>query len=372
MEDSRTTIVNTLLAKINFKRLLAVIGILFFVETLFLFYVERVRLQNATGDMYDLVLVSYLLHLALAIFLVIMFVWIYKRYKNNAFDDSIVERLPVIVVGVSLIFSAIISMFDQITVGHITVFTAKMLIFGLLIFIKPPKNFFVYSIPFGLFIFGILLFQDSQELIVTHLINGFAVYAGIMFASTRFYQHKFYDLHYRMTLKKINKQLEDLSTLDPLTGLPNRRYFEKQLKYERAIARRYKTEATLLLIDIDFFKEINDTYGHNPGDKVLCEIADILSDNVRESDTVSRWGGEEFMILLSHTPLEGAEILSGRLLKTIENTVFLKNEHDIKLTVSIGIAPLVTEAFEESYELVDKALYQSKNNGRNQYTTLKK
>ena len=372
MEDVRKTAIHAQIGRINLKRLLYILTLMFLVETLFLFYVERIRLIEATGEMAELVMVSYLLHLSLTLFIVAMFIFVYRLYKKGDYAASIVRRLPIIIIGVTLIISAVISTFDQITVGHITLFTAKMLVFGLLIYIQPPRNWVVYTVPFLLFILGITFFQEDGALLLTHLINGTVVYAGILFTSTYFFHHKYKDIHQSIMLKKMNKRLEALSTLDPLTTLPNRRYFHKQITYEKAIAKRYGTRSSLLLIDIDDFKGINDTYGHNAGDKILEDIAHILKTNVRESDTVSRWGGEEFMLLLSHTTIEGAEILAGRLLKAIREHTFDIGETTVQITVSIGVAPMLEDSdFETSYEQVDQALYQSKQQGKNRYTVKK-
>ncbi|MFW6298693.1 MAG: GGDEF domain-containing protein, partial [Bacillota bacterium] len=171
-----------------------------------------------------------------------------------------------------------------------------------------------------------------------------------------------------------NKKLEKLSTLDPLTHLPNRRYFEDQVNYEVAISRRYQLSASFLMIDIDHFKEINDTYGHEAGDRVLVELSGILRQNVRDSDTVCRYGGEEFMLLLSHTDINGANILANRLRAIVETHTFNKDETPIKITISIGVAPLLHNLetpYKTTYKLVDEALYKAKEKGRNQVITLK-
>ncbi len=369
MMESRPTKVEDTLARTNLARLRVLFAMVFGVEAVFLFYVERIRLVEASNEEYPFILTSYLLHLLLAVLAAVIVITSHKlvKDKENAWNDFR-RRFTPLVVFVTLALSATISVFDQITTGHIIVFTVKLLVFGLVLFIRPPWQWTVFGVPFLVFLLGLVLFQDDNAVLLTHLINGTAIFAGVMFASHHFYNHKYDDLRYRMTLKRLNRRLEELSTHDPLTKLANRRLFEKQIRYELAINKRYNQRASLLLIDIDHFKKVNDNHGHKTGDEVLVELASFLVGNVRESDTVCRWGGEEFMLLLSHTDTAGAEVLANRLRQEIGKRVFLAGKKDISLTVSIGVAELEStgeDPFKSSYEAVDKALYEAKESGRN-------
>ena len=368
MEIEQRTMIQSLIDRINAKRMIGVLIGLFIVEALFLFVVERLRLMQATGDIYELTVVSYLLHLTLAVVITALLGWFYWILRQKQEWRPIATRMPALGIFTILMISATIAIFDQLTTGHITLFTAKLLIFGLLIYIKPPHHTWVFGVPFVLFTAGVFFAQDSQALLTTHVINATVAMGGVVFAGVRFYRLKYYDLSVRITLKKMNKRLETLSTLDPLTHLPNRRFFHKQLTYERAIAKRYGVDASVMMIDIDHFKTINDTYGHGVGDKILVQLAAILTENIRESDTLARWGGEEFILLLSHTSTQGAAIVARRLNETIASYVFLKESEAITLTVSIGVAPLYIEddlTFDRSYKTVDDALYKAKTSGRN-------
>ncbi len=368
MEIEQRTMIQSLIDRINAKRMIGVLIGLFIVEALFLFVVERLRLMQATGDIYELTVVSYLLHLTLALVITALLGWFYWILRQKQEWRPIATRMPALGIFTILMISATIAIFDQLTTGHITLFTAKLLIFGLLIYIKPPHHTWVFGVPFVLFTAGVFFAQDSQALLTTHVINATVAMGGVVFAGVRFYRLKHYDLSVRITLKKMNKRLETLSTLDPLTHLPNRRFFHKQLTYERAIAKRYGVDASVMMIDIDHFKTINDTYGHGVGDKILVQLAAILTENIRESDTLARWGGEEFILLLSHTSTQGAAIVARRLNETIASYVFLKESEAITLTVSIGVAPLYIEddlTFDRSYKTVDDALYKAKTSGRN-------
>ena len=171
-------------------------------------------------------------------------------------------------------------------------------------------------------------------------------------------------LTYRQNLmKKKNKQLNVISEIDPLTGLKNRRAMNKIVKNELSTIPKSTKTTSILLIDVDYFKTINDTYGHNTGDIVLSEISKLLSENIRTSDSLSRWGGEEFLILSPCTDLNNAFSFAEKIRTRIENFNFTKAG---KLTVSIGVAEhQAGETFDQLYERVDIALYSAKNKGKN-------
>lgn len=339
--------------------LIGILGI----QSLFLIYVERIRLLESD---HELVWVSYLLHSILAFYVMGTLLFLIFTKHKRWYSIPHYQRLPMMTALVVLIIAAVISLFDQVTHGHVTLFTAFMLTFGLLIYIKFPYNMIIYTVPFMIYLSGVLAFQDNLDIRLTHLIHGIVIFIGVLFTSTVFYKNYRLELAQREALLEKNKKLEILSTVDPLTNLYNRRHFEKQVKYEASINRRYQHQASLILIDIDHFKMVNDTYGHQTGDAILVEIGKMLSSSVRESDTVCRFGGEEFMILASHTDIDGAMVLANRIRAMIENHLFLEDKTKLYITVSIGVTRLVHDDFERSYQLVDEALYEAKDQGRNQ------
>lgn len=172
-------------------------------------------------------------------------------------------------------------------------------------------------------------------------------------------------------IKKINfmySQTKHMSVTDPLTGLFNRRHFESCLDREFSRAKRYKNDLSFAIIDIDFFKQVNDTYGHSCGDYILKETAYLITNNFRLSDMVFRYGGEEFVVILTETPKENALIPLERLRKAFENADFKFNGKKIKITISSGISAIndkVSTAW-DLFDEADKALYCAKENGRNQ------
>ncbi|MCQ2738882.1 MAG: GGDEF domain-containing protein [bacterium] len=161
------------------------------------------------------------------------------------------------------------------------------------------------------------------------------------------------------------------ATLDALTNLNNRRQFETRLGQEVAIAKRQCNPLCAMMIDIDFFKKVNDTYGHAAGDEVLRTVASVIKDNLRESDIPSRYGGEEFAILLPFTKPDEAKIVGERLRQAVEDKNIIVNLDDlskqnIKVTISMGISQYNgNETGENLFERADKALYEAKTSGRN-------
>ncbi len=169
-------------------------------------------------------------------------------------------------------------------------------------------------------------------------------------------------------LKEMNEKLLALSIQDELTGLYNYRYFRERIKEKFLESKRYNIPLSLLVIDIDDFKQVNDVYGHLAGDMILKGVAKILMRNVREVDIAARYGGEEFAILLTHVDIEKAKSIGERILHDISSKEFLYDIHLIKITVSIGVSCFNKEFVKSEEDLIkfaDEAMYFVKNSGKN-------
>ena len=162
--------------------------------------------------------------------------------------------------------------------------------------------------------------------------------------------------------------------MDALTGLNNRRQFEIRLGEQYAASNRQNTPLCAIMIDIDYFKKSNDTYGHAIGDKVLKTVASIIKEHLREYDIPSRYGGEEFCILLPHTTIQEAQIVAERLRSAVESTkIELDSKQSINLTISLGLSELdIKDMPEDLYMKADSALYKAKESGRNKVVVYKK
>lgn len=170
-------------------------------------------------------------------------------------------------------------------------------------------------------------------------------------------------LSYEQKINKYTNNLEILSMTDGLTGLCNRLKLDTVFVSELSRAARYKTPLSIIIIDLDNFKKVNDTYGHLAGDEVIRELASILKNNTRSVDTVGRWGGEEFLIICPESKLEGAKQLADKIRKIIEQHNFVTIGC---VTCSFGISTFHAGDSQDSMmERADKALYQGKKNGRN-------
>lgn len=187
------------------------------------------------------------------------------------------------------------------------------------------------------------------------VLKNFATQAGLVIESIR-----------------LHEEVRQLSVTDELTGLFNRRYFERRLEEELVRARRYSRPLSFLYIDLDRFKSINDRFGHTAGDEVLRFCAKLLQTSTRSVDTVARIGGEEFAVLLPETPQEGAVTLAERLVKRFASSRPPLPGLDTRVTLSIGVAAYPKQkSKDELYRVADQRLYQAKALGRNQVGPLR-
>lgn len=173
-------------------------------------------------------------------------------------------------------------------------------------------------------------------------------------------------------LKRVNEDLRRLSVTDALTGLYNRRHMEATIEAEIAVARRHGHPFSLIVIDIDYFKRVNDTYGHGAGDLALCHVAALLQGELRQGDIVGRVGGEEFLVLCRHLDATHAMQLAEKIRSSIEATPLLFQDQEIRLSASLGVttatAPRPGASIDEYMHAADRALYYSKHQGRNRIT----
>ena len=173
----------------------------------------------------------------------------------------------------------------------------------------------------------------------------------------------------RMEARQRIKELERLAMLDELTGLPNRRYLDDQLEARFSELDRLNLVFGILLIDLDLFKKVNDTYGHDVGDEVLKMVSRTMENNSRPYDLVGRWGGEEFLAIVPNADQEILARVAGRYRMLIEESLLLHQDGPIRVTASLGgTLAQKGDAMEDIIRRADQNLYQSKKNGRNRVT----
>lgn len=222
----------------------------------------------------------------------------------------------------------------------------------------------------ALFIVGYLgyaaAFWDSHSTLVDLIVPGvFFFGACFVLLSTTL------SLHTAIDMGRLRILERDAAT-DPLTGMFNRRYMSCRLTEEVANANRYGLPLSVLMLDIDHFKQINDQHGHQAGDEMLVALGKIIAEELRESDVLTRYGGEEFLIIATHTPLLAATNIAERVRKRIESHDFdipkaLGGMRAIRMTVSIGVATIdaVTTERDALVHAADENLFQAKREGRN-------
>jgi two-component system cell cycle response regulator len=237
------------------------------------------------------------------------------------------------------------------------------------VYLSDLKGYHLPALPFGA--------GGVKSLLALPLISESKVLGVLALVSERtkpFTMHqiellKLFSEQVSVTLSRafLHEDIKHMATTDGLTGLYNHRHFQERLSQEFRRLSRYPRPLSLLILDIDFFKKVNDSYGHPAGDAVLKNVALILKKIVRETDIPARYGGEEFAALLTDTDKRGAEQVADRLRKNIMESLFRVDSKGIHITVSIGVATYPSDAKtkESLIELADRALYRAKEEGRN-------
>lgn len=185
---------------------------------------------------------------------------------------------------------------------------------------------------------------------------------SIVFAIIMFFNHRLRKT--QIELEETNENLSRLSITDHLTKVYNRQYLDQVLETEAVRVDRYGSKLSLIMIDLDFFKKVNDTYGHLAGDEVLIGLSETVSELLRKTDIFGRWGGEEFMVICTETSLENAAVLAEKIRITVEEATLLEG---LKQTLSLGVAEYSSiEKINNTVDRADSCLYEAKRNGRNQ------
>ncbi|MAE01081.1 MULTISPECIES: diguanylate cyclase [Pseudoalteromonas] len=306
--------------------------------------------------------------LSMPSFLVIFVMLIFETKKHYPKEHIALSLILVLLVG-----DFIYSLFDVVGALKPASTLAAMMMtvtFGVSISLwrKGDSLAKYFLLGHSLFvIFNMLAVLYYKGITDANVINSHGVGIGILLEALMMA----FILSYRIkTLEKIKAQQKELTRLvdtDPMTGLYNRRYFDRKSEELIATMASNHQELTLIIADLDHFKAINDTYGHDIGDKVIIEFANILTTQQRKDDIACRYGGEEFVLLL-HCSLHDAKAVAERIREKAANTRIKSNDAQaVKFTVSLGVHSVAhaSTTIKETLSIADKALYKAKNNGRN-------
>lgn len=295
--------------------------------------------------------------------------------KKNKKENSALCMFQYVTIAVPLIFGTVFVYVDQAVTTNITPILIACCITGGVFLIRPFIAVITYVTTAFVFFYILGLAQMNQAVLLSNRINGIAC-IGVGFclslifwkASVSNILQKRHIIKQQFELTQKNQELELLAFHDSMTCLYSRRKLEELLENE--ITRLYLSghESCIIIMDIDNFKNINDNYGHPAGDMVIKRVASILLENVRDSDYIARWGGDEFLILLPHASLSRGRLVAEKLRKIIENETLFFNGIETQLTSSFGITNISgdkNDSLKRAYANADKALYLAKEKGKN-------
>ncbi len=290
-----------------------------------------------------------------------------------------VRRLPDITALAVLAWAVALTLVDQAVTTNISPYLNACAGVAIVLLLPPLRALVLFTLAWALLAWGLGLVSTDPATLLTNRVNAatasvLAMMVSVLlwrkYTQTELLQRALADTN--QVLKQQRAELETLATRDPLTGLLNRREFLHQAEQECARAQRDHSPLSLLMMDLDHFKTINDRFGHPVGDAVLRHVARLMTQSVRQTDRVARFGGEEFMVLLPNTDAASAHVLADKLRRTLIHTPTPWPQtgagHDIPITTSIG---LICQPAGQNHSLdlllarVDQALYRAKTQGRN-------
>ena len=296
--------------------------------------------------------------LFIASFIFFLGYYTFKKFNNSALSSAIV------------LYSLYLLMFYLVFTGGVEN-TGP-----LWIFVVAPVSVFIHGLKRGLIDIALFVAIISTIMFIPTDIVAHATYSigfklrllasflTVTFLSALYEYSR--QQSYKHTLE-LSKKYQQLAHFDPLTQLSNRRDALYILQREQARILRSNEPFSIILCDVDHFKKINDQYGHNAGDAVLIELAKLFTNNIREQDSVARWGGEEFLFILPQTLAKNANELAVKIQETLQKHLFNYEDDKITVTVSMGIEQFNgNNSIDEVINNADKYLYQAKNAGRNQ------
>lgn len=326
--------------------------ILFIIETLIYFIFND---QSFYGSLIIIIII---------IFSVVSLPILYATYKrpHMGYLGNIVLFVYYLTI---LLLYCFLSVFTQSTLASINTYIICMFGLTAIIYISPMQNFILYLIVYVIFFLVLPFFQPNPNIIKAFRINAFVMNVFAWIFNCIVYRMRITNYLQVKLIEEKNELLNDMVKRDSMTTLINHEstYHALNEEMQRAIQTSYPL--SIVMIDIDNFKYINDRFGHLAGDQAIKRVANLLLENSRKTDIVCRYGGEEFLMILTNTTLNETVLLTHRIKDTIEKTNI---ENEIQITVSGGICEFQDEKTgEELIKKADTRLYLAKNNGKNRF-----
>lgn len=310
--------------------------------------------------------------MALTMFLgAVLLLW----YKNKKIPIKYKKLILLTFASTIILAGIFLAAIDQLVTTSISPLFTSISIVALVFLIPPKHSLIIYGMSYLLFFVIQAMYQTDQAILLSNRVNGVSMVGIGIVISNILWRYHLANLLFQQKiseqkelLEKQNEELKLYAYYDSLTKLLNRRSMESLLKSELDRIQRYQNHSCIIILDLDYFKDVNDTYGHPIGDLLLIEIADLLKNELRSADQIARWGGEEYLVFLPHVSyLQGVKVAE-KLRESIEKKQFLLNEFDVHITASFGVVELnhhTNNTLEIAYKEVDRSLYRAKELGRN-------
>ncbi len=296
------------------------------------------------------------------------------RFRNRVVATVPMRALQYAAAGVILTFGIVISSVDQLVTPNITPFLVACTVVSASLVIKPAYMLPIFATCLFVFISAQGVTQQNHAVLLSNRVNGITTIGLAICLSYTLWNGTVANILQKRKIESQRKELEEknielqfLAYHDPMTNLLTRRRFEELLTNEMAMVRRYGHKSSLVMVDVDGFKSINDGYGHLAGDCVVRHIASILKAHVRETDAVARWGGDEFILLLPCTEAMEGKAAAEKLGAVIRRTPMVYEGVTMNVTASFGVTAInctSENSLEQTYKDADLALYMAKGRGR--------
>lgn len=299
---------------------------------------------------------------AIVIILCLIFILLIDQAtEKSKVPSTPIDSLLIAIIATILIWSVLNTFVAQRITSDISIYLMVLFTISAVVRVKPLQLGATYAICYIVFAFGMPFVQGNKEYVLSHLINGFTFNVIAFIIATLFYNLSITDFLDKLEISKKNKELMFLSQHDGLTKLYNHQTIHEYLEGEIGHTSTSKHLTTVMLIDLDNFKAINDVFGHNAGDTILRQVSQKIRENIRFRDRAGRYGGDEFLVVLPETTLEEAQQIAERILKEIQ-TISLG---EINLTFSCGITQWKDDSATQLIERADSAMYKVKSGGKN-------